>query len=248
MKIGVAGVVALVLAGTCGSAYAQFLPNSAERFNAASAALGNGLDDADGDNFSAMGPWVHTANVGVAEPNGGGAESTASQNSMVSGNLVSGSLNALTSVRTGSTFITGEGQSQSNFVFIFSLAAPTPVSLTGNASINLVGVNPDGEPSDLYGRAHVKLLDGDTSDEIAGISLFPSAGSLTLSYSATLPAGNYVLLANAFSYAFSADLLGPPARSGSGNSHVDFSLTVVPAPGAAMVLGLGGLLAARRRR
>ncbi|HYE63413.1 MAG TPA: hypothetical protein VD997_15585 [Phycisphaerales bacterium] len=232
-------------------ALGQFAPTGQERSTVASAVLGNGAEGFDGSSAPGMGPWSHTAAASRSEVNGGGAEGSAGHNTTVSSSLISGSLTASTLVRTGSTFITGEAQGHSSFLALFSVAAPTPVSFTGGGSVVLNGLNPDGEPSDLYGRARVQLINADTDEPVAGFLIFPGPGSDGFTFSGTLPAGNYALMANAFSYAFSADLLGPPARSGGGETSVNFALTVVPTPSAAALLGLAGVVGVaggRRRR
>jgi hypothetical protein len=241
-------VIALAVAALPAVGLAQITYSTHERSYSTAVALGNGVDDFGSADSDSASPFVGTVNRGVAEPNGGGAEGTAGQNSTTSSSSIIGSLSAFGAVRTGSSFVTGEATSQSNFLVLFSLAAPTPVLFTGNGSVALTGVNPNGEPSDLYGRARLQLVNADTLDPVAGFNIFPEAGVDSVNFNGVLPAGNYALSAQAFSYAFSADLLGPPARSGSGQSDVNFSLTVVPAPSAMALLGLAGVFAGRRRR
>jgi hypothetical protein len=229
------------------SASGQIVVNSIERSVAANSELGNGGSDANGDSSESSGLFSRNFNVLLPGPGGAQADSFVGQVTNVTGASVSGQMSSGANVKTGTTFVTGQGTGQSNFLLLFTLAAPTPVSFVSSGSITLNGVNPNGEPSDLYGRAYVRLIDTNTDDQIAGFSLFPTAGSDSATFNGTLPAGSYALMAQAFTFAFSADLIGPPNRSGNGSSQVDFSLLVVPAPASAGLLGLG-LLAARRRR
>jgi hypothetical protein len=224
--------VAVVLAGLslASAALGQITASSVERSVSTFSELGNGASDGNGDGSSLAGAFDRSLSTILPGPGGAGADSFATQQSMVSPATVWGTLSAANSVKTGSTFVTGQGQGMSSFLLLFNLAAPTAVTFTASGSIVLNGVNPDGEPSDLYGRAYVRLINADTEEEISGFTLFPTAGTGSDSFDGTLPAGSYALLAQAFSFGFSADLLGPPARSGNGNSQVQFNLSVASPP------------------
>jgi hypothetical protein len=235
---------ALVL---CTQAIAQIVPTGQERSVLTTAELGNGTSDGNFVDSPDFGPFAQSISTQLTGPGGAVADSFASQTSSISSSAVSGTLASSINVVTGSTFVTAQGRGRSNFLLLFSLSQASPVEFIAGGSIVLRGVNPNGDPSDLYGRASVRLLNADTEDQIAGFTLFPSAGSDSASFSGTLPAGSYALLATAESFGFSPDLLGPPVRSGSGQAQVNFSLTV-PAPASAVLVGLGGLLAVRRRR
>ena len=228
-------------------AFGQIVATDQERSVVAASELGNGSSDGDFDSALNFGPFVRSLSVPLSGPGGAFAESSASQNTVIGGAGVTGLLSASANVATGSTFVTGQGMGRSSYLLLFSLSQASPVQFLASGSILLNGVNPDGEPSDLYGRASVRLINAGTDELVSGFTLFPEAGSDSASFNGMLPAGSYALLATAESFAFSADLLGPPARSGSGQSQVEFSLTV-PSPSGLALLGLGGVLAVRRRR
>lgn len=61
---------------------------------------------------------------------------------------------------------------------------------------------------------------------------------------ATLAAGDYYVVIGGFDTVFGASNFAVTAGAATGN----YKLTIVPAPGALALLGLGGLVAARRRR
>lgn len=230
-------------------AAAQFSPVTQERSALTNVSVSSGAssgDSAEATDFGLFTPSLTSTITGAA---GASATANAAQTSSFSPTLIFGDLSASSAVATGATFVTAESDGSSSLLFIFDLAVPTEIAFTASGAMSFVGTNPDGEPSDLYGAARVRLLDADTSDQIAGFQLFgPDGASDSAIFSGTLPAGSYVILAFASTHAFSADLLGPPARSGSGEASVTFSFALIPAPGAAALLGLGTLTLARRRR
>lgn len=246
VNLAIGGVVLGVLTPCV---MAQMVPVLQERTVQTQASVSSGASAGDFDEAPNFGPFVRDLTSSVSGAGGAGADALAGQNSLLSSGLVSGALSASVGVRTGTTFVTGEAESHSDLLFIFDLAEPTQIQFSAAVELALIGRNPDGEPSDLYGVARVRLLDSNTLDVIAGVELGVTSDSATdsLLYAATLPAGQYVILASAQAHAFSADLLGPPPRSGSGEATTTFSLTVVPAP-AGVALGGVSLLALRRRR
>ena len=195
-----------------------------------------------------FGPFLRSLSSIVLGAGGSSADASAAQDSTLTSGGVSGFLSAGSVVRTGSTFVTGEGDGTSSFLYIFNLAAPTAIQFRAEGNLSYIGRDPNGEPSDLFGTASVRLLDGITMDLIAGFTLFSDPGFDSASFDGTLPSGQYVILASARLHAFSADLLGPPARSGSGVADASFSLNVIPSPGVSALLGMGVLAMARRRR
>jgi len=206
---------------------------------------GSSSDFAEATNFA---PFIRTANAAITGAAGAGAESASSQNSALTDTSITAALTANSAARTGATFDVGESDAQSNLLFIFNLTSATAIDFTASGSLSFVGLNPNGEPSDLYGTASVRLLDGITQDLIAGFTVFGGPGTDSASFSGTLPAGQYAILAAARTYAYSADLLGPPPRSGSGAADATFSLTIVPTPGTSALLALGFFAPFRRRR
>ncbi len=107
------------------------------------------------------------------------------------------------------------------------------------------------------------LSGGQFGTEDTEIALFNSAGNVlgnnddtgsfrwsTLSSTAGLAAGDYYIAASAYNLAvgpsFSASVVDAVAVGGAVTG--DIKLTIIPAPATAGLLGLGGLLAARRRR
>jgi len=238
---------AFLLISVASLASAQITSVIQERFVQTQADVSSGQSAGDFDEASTFGPFLSNLSSSVTGPNGAGATATAGQNSAFTAAVVTGTLTAGGAVQTGTTFITGESNSQSSLLYIFNLAQAAPIEFTANGSLSYVGRNPDGEPSDLYGAARVRLIDAITMDLIAGFQLFSDPGTDSAAFSAMLPAGQYAILAYAQLHAFSADLVGPPARSGSGIANVSFSLSV-PAPAAPALLGIGLLAISRRRR
>lgn len=234
----------ILVAALAPHAAAQFIPVTQERYVQTAATLTSGpaADDyAEATDFGHFDTLLSSSLLGVV-----GA--TAEQDSAFSPSLIAGSLIASCGVAIDSPFGLGEAEGTTNLLFIFDLAAPTHVSFVASGEMSFVGTNPDGEPSDLYGAARVRLLNADTSDQIAGFQLFGTDYAAdSASFSGTLPAGSYVILAHAFTHIFGNDFHVGSARSASGVAYVDFAL-VIPAPSAAALLGLGTLALARRRR
>lgn len=226
---------------------AQISPVTQERFVQTQANVSSGESSGDFDEATTFGPFLSNLSSVVTGPNGAGATATASQDSAFSAALVTGTLSAGGAVQTGSTFVTGESNSQSSLLYIFNLDQATPIQFTASGSLSYFGRNPDGEPSDLYGAARVRLIDAISEDLIAGFQLFSDPGTDSATFNGILPAGQYAILAYAQLYAFSADLIGPPPRSGSGEADVSFSLAV-PSPAAPALLGMGLFALSRRRR
>ena len=238
-----------MLAAIAPYAAGQISPVTQERSVTTSADVSSGPSSNDYDEASNFGPFVRSITSSITGAAGAGAEATASHNSTLTSTLLSGTLSAHAAARTGTTFDVGESDGQTSFLYIFSLAVATPIQFAASGHITTVGVNPNGDPSDLYGMSSVRLLDENTLDLISGFQLQSDAASDSATFNGTLPAGQYVILASAWLHAYSADLLGPPARSGSGDASATFTLTtVVPSPGAAGVLGIGAVAMSRRRR
>lgn len=238
----------IVIAALAPLAAGQISSIDQERSVESDVMVSSGAADSGADAAANFGPFVRSILRSVNGAGGAKADALANQDSALTSSAVTGSLLARCAANTGATFITGDATAQSDFLYIFSLAAPTQVNFSASGALSYIGRNPDGEPSDLSGLSRVRLLDSNTLDMIAGFQLFDEPGTDSASFIGTLPAGAYVILASAHMHAFSADLLGPPPRSGSGEASASFSLTVVPSPGAAAVLGIGGLAMARRRR
>jgi hypothetical protein len=228
-------------------ASAQLVSVNQERFVQTQAQVSSGQSSGDFDEATTFGPFVRNLSSSVTGANGAGADATASQSSTFGSTLVTGTLSAAGDVKTGTTFITGESDAQSSLLYIFNLGQTSPVEFTANGLLAYVGRDPNGEPSDLFGTARVRLINAVTEDVIAGFQLFDDPGTDSASFNGVLPAGQYAILAYAQLHAFSADLLGPPPRSGSGNANVSFSL-IVPSPGAPVLLGMSLLALSRRRR
>lgn len=241
-------VAAALLAPLAPHAAAQFAPTIQERSAQTTASVTSGSSDSDFAEATDFGLFTPTLTSLVTGPGGANASAGASQSSSFSSALISGALSSSVSAATGSTFVVGESDAASSLLFIFSIAAPTQVLFSASGSMSFLGTNPDGEPSDLYGAARVSLVDADTLDPVAAFSLFGAdGGSDSASFIGTLSAGSYAIQALASTHIYSADLLGPPPRSGSGSSGVSFSLAVVPTPGSALLLGVGTLTLSRRR-
>lgn len=238
---------AMVLLSMTPLASAQLTSITQERFVQTQAEVSSGQSSSDFDEATTFGPFVRNLSSTITGANGAGATATAGQNSAFSSTLVTGTLSAGGAVQTGTTFITGESSAQSSLLYIFNLDQAAPIQFNANGSLSYVGRNPDGEPSDLYGAARVRLINAITEEQIAGFQLFSDPGTDSATFSGMLPAGQYAILAYTQLHAFSADLLGPPPRSGSGTANVSFSLAV-PSPAAPTLIGIGLVGLARRRR
>jgi hypothetical protein len=238
---------ALLVMSMAPLASAQITPVIQERFVQTQADVSSGQSSSDFDEAATFDPFLRSLSSSITGANGAGADAAAGQDSAFTAAMVTGTLSAGGAVRTGATFITGESNAQSSLLFIFNLDQATPIQFTANGSLSYVGRNPSGEPSDLFGAARVRLVDAITEEMIAGFQLFSDPGTDAAAFNGTLPAGQYAILAYAQLHAFSADLLGPPPRSGSGDANVSFSLTV-PAPAAPALLGIGLLAFSSRRR
>lgn len=242
-----AAVVAGLVASLAPQALGQISLVEQERSVRTQALVSSGAESSDFDSSVGFGPFMRSLTSSVTGAGGAGADAAAFQDSAFAGGLLSGDLRASGSARTGASFVTGTSDSLSSLLVIFDLVAATSVVFTASGSIASIGSNPNGEPSDLYGMSRVRLLDANSLDEIAGFQFQTDSGSDSATFSGTLAAGRYVILATAQMYVFSADLLGPPVRSGSGSASATFSLGVVPTPGTAILLGFGAMSLTRRR-
>lgn len=221
---------ALLALGACAaSALAQFSPVLQERSNTTQASVTSGASDNDMHEALSFVLFDRTTTSGVTGAGGANANATSIQTSSFASAAITGTLSARSDARTGTTFVVGDATAQSSLLFIFNLTAATPVEFTATGAITLVGVNPDGEPSDLYGYSRVRLLNAVTEEMIAGFLLGPGAQNTSAHFGGTLNAGQYAILAYTESHTYSADLVGPPNRSGSGESSLSFSFAV-PSP------------------
>lgn len=248
MMLNIRSAAVVFFAVAVPSASGQIISSLQERSVQTFASVTSGASDngyAEATNF---GPFTPSIASSVSGAGGATADSQASQNTSFSSTAVAGQLHARSDVRTGSTFVVGEADGQSSYLYFFSLASATPVQFLASGTLALFGSNPDGEPSDLYGFARARLLDSNSMDLIAGFNIGPAGGTDSASFNGTLPAGDYVILAQAQTHGYSADLLGPPARAGWADSTVNLTLTVVPSPAGLCVLTLGLLATGRRRR
>jgi hypothetical protein len=220
--------IAAVLAAFAPLASAQISLVTQERFVLASSSVTSGPQIDDSDEALNNGPYLHTANAAVTGVAGADAIGSAFQDTALTATIIRGSLSASTQAHTGATFDVGESAGQSSILYIFNLTAATAIQFTANGELAFIGQDPNGEPSDLYGISSVQLLDGVTEDPISGFQMNAGspAGTNSAHFSGTLPAGQYVILAKAQTHVYSADLLGPPPRSGSGTATTSFTLTV----------------------
>ncbi|HLO42148.1 MAG TPA: PEP-CTERM sorting domain-containing protein [Phycisphaerales bacterium] len=241
------GVVAASLA-IAPAAWAQFSPITQERSVQGSAQLTSGEESSGAQEAIDFSLFSGDVSRGVKGADSASASVSAIQNSTISADTITGSLSASGSVVTGSSFVVGQSDGFSAFLVIFSVGADTQVNFAASGSMKFLGINPDGEPADLYGVTRVSLVNADTFDPIAGFQFQGGDYTNDAQFSGTLAAGTYAILARAEFHGYSADLLGPPARSGSGESSASFRLTVVPAPASAVLFAAGLMGAARRRR
>ena len=110
----------------------------------------------------------------------------------------------------------------------------TEIALYDSAGI-LVGTNDDIGSGPWYSQ-----LTYGASDPIAAPGT-PGFDGLTL------PSGSYTLVTGGYNTVFAPTLAGAHTP-GTNAGNYNLSLTYVPAPGALALLGLGGLVATRRRR
>lgn len=241
--------VSLMLLAAVAPATAQISPVVQERsvlVDAMAFTAGGGSDDdresAEAVNF---GLFNRTVKVSASQPTAL-ARAFALQESSLSSTQVSGRLEATITVSSGAASA-AQSDADSSLLFIFDLTAATPIEFRASASLLLRGRNENGEPSDLFGWSRVRLINASTEEAFASINLTGDDAREDASFDGMLPAGRYAILASTKAFAFSPDLLGPPLRSGGGDADLSFSLTVIPAPGAAAV-GMAGLLCVARRR
>jgi hypothetical protein len=239
-------IASIAAVGPC--AFAQFSPMTQERSVQYTAQLTSGQESSNAQEAADFGPFAGDVAGSVSGAGGAFASAAALQNSAITANSITGSLSTAGNVVTGSTFVVGQADAVSALLVIFSVTADTPVSFSAGGSMFFTGINPDGEPSDLYGVTRVSLMDANTMDPIAGFQFQGGDYNSGATFDGILSAGTYAILARSEFHAYSADLIGPPDRSGSGQSTASFRLTVVPAPASAALLAAGLLGAARRRR
>lgn len=209
---------------------------------------GGEMSDNDADGTENAGPFVRNLNSTAASTDGGFANATAQHQSSFSATQISGFLLSGVGVQTGSAPSIAEADSGSGFLSIFMLTEASPVRFTATGELELLGRNMDGEPSDLYGYARLRLVNSITEEIIASFNLMDDFSTDSINFEGVLPAGQYALLGSVKAYAFSPDLVGPPSGSGNGKAEIEFSFNVVPTPGAAAAVLMGGVFAIRRRR
>jgi hypothetical protein len=207
-------------------AFGQFVPFTQERSVSTDATMSSGEHHEDLVEAGDFGLFDRSIGSSVTGAAGASADARASQTSNLTTSTATGTLAAGSDVRTGSTFVVGEAGAHSNLLYIFEVEAATEVQFTASGSLELFGRNPDGEPADLYGLVRARLVDAATEETIAGFSIGPQdEGTDQASFSGTLEPGIYVIIASAQSYGYSADLIGPPARTGWAQANVEFALT-----------------------
>lgn len=244
--------VALALAACVPTSLAQINAVMAERSLMTSATASNvgggSVEDFDSDFTEGTSPFIRTIAANAAGIGGALANGTAIQDSDISSTRIYGDLEAHGSAFTGSNIAPAQADAESNLLFIFNLTEATPIEFFARGKVTMVGRNEDGEPSDLYGWSRVRLINADTEEPLALLNLMMDKVSDEVEFNGTLAAGRYAIIASTKAFVYSADLLGPPPRSGLADSEMSFSLTVVPTPGAATLMLLAGLGATRRRR
>lgn len=226
---------------------AQFTPTSQERTLATEAQTSGGGFDSDSAGISDFGPFTQTitsAAIGNADAS---AQATALQNSSFSSTLFNGMLGASTAVSTGTTLVNAEASGSSSLRLFFSIPTPTFVSFVGDCSVTLVDRNPS-RVADLTGIAFAVLINYDTMSPVAACDIINFGGSASVNFNDVLPAGNYLLWSTASAFAFSPDPLGQPSQSAFAIASTSFTLTAVPASSPLGVLGVGCVVACRRRR
>lgn len=141
---------------------------------------------------------------------------------------------------TGATFDLSAGGSgsgsggQTNLSFTFEVFTAVQFTLSGSIQFNQ-------GPEAGTGGGTVRLLGPGTDLQGPAFGMFQT---IPYNFSGTLNPGIYTLTASAYGQGINGHNGSP--RGGGGDTIG--TLTLTPTPGAAAVLGLGGLVAARRRR
>lgn len=239
-------IATALVASLAPHAAAQFVPVFQDRGGVTEASLTNGAFHGDSDFANDFGLFTSALTSYLTATDGASSSATSSQTSEFTPTLIHGVLASASVVATGTTNISGHSIASGATIFTFDLLGPERVRFLSSGGLSFVGSN--GVPTDLYGFASVWLMDS-TGATLASIdlSLFAS-GTDTDSYRGTLPAGQYSIFAVTKTHAISHNLIGPPPGSGTAHADISFSLAIVPAPGAAALLGLGTLVLSRRRR
>jgi len=200
--------------------------------------VGNSLQGQfDSENASPATPfqaWSATANASVPSKN-----ANASQTSSVGADTLSGQGSASGSASSP----LGGASAGSSYRVRFSVDTPFDFTLTGVLTGSPFVMGGGGS-----GNASARLIAPDASYVFDLVTPFSLSGTptLALSQSGLLAAGTYELLIAASASA-GAGLTGGGGY-GSGAFNFTFSVVAVPEPGVALLLGLGVLgLAAKRR-
>jgi hypothetical protein len=209
---------------------------------------GGSVEDSDSDSAPDFGPFFRTITSVALGAGGANASANAVHESQIGATSITGLLGAHCIAVTGGNTAPAQADAETTLLFIFNLTESSPIQFQARGELDLVGRNENGEPSDLFGWARVRLINAITEEPIAALNLMDDHAGEGTEFSGTLPAGQYAILASAKAFVFSPDLLGPPPRSGTGDAQVTFSLTVVPAPATSALLALAGLVGVRRRR
>lgn len=191
------------------------------------------------ESFSAsdFATFNQTATAGSPPLMNGGA--TTSQNSSLGQSAISN----VSSVQAFDSTQNSLGRSRSLFTTSFSVDAPTPWQLSGSWMFSSQNVPTSGVTGTLLvrleqqGGGFLYNLDHNSqlSNPVVTSGVLAGAGLLQ-------PGQTYILTMNMTE--FSQVIAGTTG----GNGSLDATLSFVPAPSAAALLGLGGLVAGRRRR
>lgn len=139
----------------------------------------------------------------------------------------------------------------------FTAPAVVPYTISGQVAMQMIGSG--ASYSSAVGQATLEVVGGPTLAIYGGSMLRLGAGVVNgnlFDANAPLLGSSTGLLVPGFTYRFSWDYTVTSQVNGDTTLNSDVSpqfssymqISFVPAPGAACVLGVGGLLAARRRR
>lgn len=127
------------------------------------------------------------------------------------------------------------------FTFSIPAVANPGQSLTIRMTAGLTGTSMTDTEIALYdGNGNLVAL----NDDFGGLGLF---SGLDFSDSNPLAAGNYTLVTGGYNTIFPATL-GGTFTAGTNAGTYELDIRYVPTPGALALMGMGGLIAARRRR
>lgn len=213
---------------------------------ARSGSIGTPTTDQSNNTNQVMGPFVDSR---TATATGAGASfENVTHNTNISNGFYTGTMhadghadgNSGGSSDSSASYGSSPNAFQSTFSVAFSVDVPTLAHFFGNAVCTSSGGGSSGG---------AQIIFGDTLD---GVPQSPIILAQPTSNLGVLPFDVFINLLPGHRYSFTATTTANTNRTfaaGAGNASSDINFTAdIPAPGAAALLGLGGLCTLRRRR